>query len=94
VKELSARTRAEMVAGAKLVEASAAWALADHYEKLWHERTPEGTRVSVIAYREGDEWGLLTSASQKDQETITFPLEPAEGYPSETLTAQLTLLFG
>jgi hypothetical protein len=92
---LSIRTRQEMARGAKQVIASRAWDIADKHEQafaaIWG-----ATRISCNPYfdTQADSWFIVTRFYPNGGPGITLLGEPSEGYPSDTLMAQLTLLAG
>lgn len=99
MKPVSEKTRLEMAAGARSIKAAEAWAAADRYEKYCRDRSSRdaGAHVQVLAARatgSADVWVLETSLSRTGQETVRFPAEPLEGYPSDMLRTQLMLVLG
>lgn len=103
---LSARTKAEMMAGAKLTKAAAAWSAADKFEEQFRERWPRvdpGLPVISILAEHNDRagapandggWMLRTSLYSPNEPVIHFPLESVDTFPSPTLMAQLMLACG
>jgi hypothetical protein len=93
---LSAKTRAEMEAGAGRVRSATAWEKADGAEKMWHERFPKcpfHARVSPIDHS-AVELMLSTRLQAAGVEDVAFDDEPALTYPSPELVAKMMLVCG